>query len=274
MMCPLIKSVSDDGFYTELIGFLASGLEKSPGLSHNETMKTSSARPASGIPVFSVILFFTVLLPFALRTAQADQIKVRKVKGKNAIVESSIPLEEGQVYEIVPEPVSADVDFKTEGLKSRSNSLSFGSQFSYLKSDTTESTNFSLQVRYGWNFSSLEVGALISGSSVDTGSGATTAYSLGGYFDYNLVNNRDPRKTVYGAFALAAFGSSQPPGSSTAGSTQTVEGDAGAFLTYFIGDSTTALRGEGYFVYQQSNTSTLNSNITGAGARGLLIFYF
>lgn len=224
--------------------------------------------------VFSVVLFFAALIPFAAQTAHADQIKVRRVKGKNAIVESSIPLEEGQTYEIVPEPVSADVDFKTEGLKSRSNSLSFGSQFSYLKSDTTESTNFSLQVRYGWNFSSLEIGALANGTSTDSGSGATTTYALGGYFDYNLVPNRDPRKTIYGVFALGSFGGSQPPSSSTTGNTTTIEADAGAFLTYFIGDSTTALRGEGYFVYQQSNTSTTNTNITGGGARGLLVFYF
>lgn len=220
---------------------------------------------------FSAFSVFIISFLLSLSPALAEKIKVRKVKGNNAIVESSLPLEEGQTYELLTEPISDEVDFKSGVVKSRSNALSFGAKFGYLKSDTTETTSFSLQTRYGWNFSTIEIGLLAEADSIDTGAGATTTYLGGGYFDYNLVANRDPRQLIYGAFVLAGFGSTKVPSGSA---NNKIEANAGAFISYFISDTTTALRTELFGVYQQQNTSTANVNITGVGSRLLLAFYF
>jgi hypothetical protein len=219
-----------------------------------------------------ILLFIVCFL--SSQSALADKIKVKKVKGKNAIVESTLQLEEGQTYELVPDSLSQNVDYAATVLKSRSNSLSFGTQLAYLKSDTTETTSLALQTRYGWNFSNLELGVLADLTSVDNGNGATTSILAGGYFDYNLVPNRDPKKVIYGPFVLAGFGTTSVPSSNLTGSTTKVEANAGGFLSYFIADSTTALRSEVFFDYQQTNTSALSTSITGVGGRILLSFYF
>lgn len=225
----------------------------------------------------SLLLFVSTLLClFALspEVASADSVKVRRVKGLNAIVESSVPLEEGQTYRLVPDRISEDVDYKSSVLKTRDNSLTLGTRFSFLKSETSESTEFDLQVRYGWNFSTFEVGAVLNADSADAGSGATTTILAGGYVDYNFVPNRDPKKIIYGPTVLVAFGSTQFPSSTAGGSATLTTINAGAFLSYFIADTTTALRAELYGVYSQVNTSAAQSTLSGAAARGLLVFYF
>lgn len=223
------------------------------------------------------IYLISSLLALTLFTEQskAEKIIVKKVKGKQAIVETTnAPLEVGQTYELANDPISDDVSYKSEVLKSRKNSLTFGTRFDYLKSDTLQSNNLNLQIRYGWNFSNLEVGALLEASSSDSGAGATTTFLGGGYFDYNLVANRSPKNLIYGPFVLLAFGSTSFPSGTGGGSTSQLSSNVGGFLTYFIGDTSVAFRGELYGSYQQVNTSTAQNSLVGGGFRGLLALYF
>lgn len=212
---------------------------------------------------------------FTTESALAEKVTVRKVKGNQAIIESQTPLEEGQTYELVTDPsVTADVDYKSGVLKTRNNSLTLGTKLDFLKSDTAQSTNYSLQTRYGWNFSTLEIGGVLDVTGSDAGAGATTTVLVGGYFDYNIIPNRDPKKVVWGPFALVGFGSTSYPSSATGGSSTSLNANIGAFLSYFIGDSSTALRGEAYGTYQQVNTTATQTSQVGGGIRGLLMFYF
>lgn len=219
----------------------------------------------------ATLLFFT--LPYD--NALAEKMLVKKIKGNQAIIETATPLEEGQTYELSTESVSQDVDYKSNVFSSRRNSLTLGGQFDFLRSDTYQSSTTSLQVRYGWNFSNLEVGIFADATSTDVGAGATTAILGGGYFDYNLIPNRDPQKLIYGGFAILGFGStSYPSGSTAGGSSTTLQTNLGGFISYFIGTTSTALRGEVYGTYQQVNTTAQQSTLTGFGTRGLLVFYF
>lgn len=221
--------------------------------------------------IISISLFFTLLSSQVF----AEKIKVSKVKGKHAIIETNMPLEEGQTYEIQPDAISQNVDYKSSAFKLRKNSLTFGTQFDILRSETFQSNSYSLQSRYGWNFSFFEIGAFLNASSTDLGAGATTTVLVGGYYDYNLVANRDPVKTVYGVFTLLGSGSTSYPSASTSGgSSTTLMLNAGGFITYFLENTSAALRGELYGIYQRINTTTQQNSITGAGARGLLLFYF
>lgn len=220
----------------------------------------------------AVIFLMLLAIPFE---SFAEKFKVTKVKGNRAIIETTVSLHEGQIYEMfTDENISQNVDYKSNILKSRNNSITLGGELNFLKTDTYQSNSYSLQFRYGWNFTNVEIGTLINISSLDVGAGATTSFLLGGYFDYNLVANRDPRRSIYGIFSLLGFGSTSYPSTSSGGSSSVIQLNAGGFLTYFIGNGSTALRGEAYAMYQQVNTSTTQSSLIGAGARGLLVLYF
>lgn len=237
-------------------------------ISHNDTMKNL-------ITTYSFSLPALLLLILISNQALAEKIKVKKIKGTQAIIETITPLEEGQTYELITESISQDVDYKSSVLLSRRNSLTLGGQFDFLRSDSTQRNRFSLQGRYGWNFSTLEVGTFVEASSLDDGAGATTTILGGGYFDYNIIPNRDPKKMIYGAFALLGIGStSYPSGSTAGGSVSTLQTNFGGFISYFVGTTSTALRGEVYGTYQQINTTAQQNALTGLGARGLLVFYF
>lgn len=220
--------------------------------------------------LIAILLIFTL----SSNNATAEKVVVKKIKGNQAIIETTLPLEEGQAYELLTESVSQDVDYKSNVLTSRKNSLTLGGQFNFLNSDSYQSSNASIQARYGWNFSNLEVGTFADVTSTDVGAGATTTILGGGYFDYNLVPNRDPKKLIYGGFALLGFGTTSYPSSTSGGSSTTLLTNLGGFISYFIGSTSTALRGELYGTYQQVNTTAQQSTLTGAGARGLLVFYF
>jgi hypothetical protein len=223
-----------------------------------------------------LLILFVFLASSSLTSEScfAQKIIVKKTKGLSAIIESSVPLEEGQTYELHNENVSQDVDYKSTGFKSRQNSVSFGGSLLTLRNDQYQRNYLSLQARYGWNFTSLEFGIIAAGSSDDLGAGATTEFSMGGYFDYNLVANRDPKNLIYGALSAVTFGSKQFPSASGGGSTSITDANLGGFLTWFLNNTSTALRIEAFYDYQQISTATKQTNVMGFGSRALISFYF
>jgi len=224
--------------------------------------------------IIDLLLFLFATL-VALFSAQAENFTVKKIKGKQALIETSASLEVGQTYELEREIISQGVDYKTSVSKSRKNSLTLGAELGFLRASTYQSNNYSVQVRYGWNFSNLEAGALFNLVSTDVGVGPTTTVLGGGYIDYNLIANHDPKKIIYGAFALVGIGSTSYPSTSTSGgSSNTLQTNIGGFISYFISNTSSALRGELYGIYQQVSTTTSQNTVTGLGARGLLVFYF
>lgn len=216
------------------------------------------------------IILFTSLQLMVFSPALAQKFKVKKVKGKTALIESSIPLEEGKTYDLQTEAVSSDVNYSNAGFKSRQNSFTIGMDFSYIKGDTVQNNSYDFQARYGWNFSYLEFGVVGKLTFLDRGAGATTNLAAGGYFDYNLVTNRDSKNLIYGPFALATIGSIQ----FTGGSSNVLDLNAGGFLTWFLTQSSVALRLEGFADIEQVSASTGQTTLTGGGGRGLLIVYF
>ncbi len=220
-------------------------------------------------PSSILLLQIAVVLCFS-GTALAQKIKIKKVKGNSALIESTIPLEEGKTYDLDSTPMAVSVDYSAQGFKSRQNSFSLGMNFSSFNSSIVQRTNFSVQGRYGWNFSFLELGLAAQVSFLDQGGGGQTDFSGGGYFDYNLITNRDSRAFIYGLFTMLMLGSTQKNG----GSASLVDLNAGAFFSYFPNHSTTALRLESFADFQQVTASTQATSLSGFGARALMILYF
>lgn len=220
--------------------------------------------------VLASFFLFTSLQLMVLNPAQAQKFKVKKVKGRTALIESSIPLEEGKTYDLQTEAVSSDVNYSNSGFKSRQNSFTLGMDFSYIKGDTVQNNSYNLQARYGWNFSYLEFGVVGELTYLDRGAGSTTNLAAGGYFDYNLVTNRDSKNLIYGPTALVTIGTIQ----FTGGSSNVLDLNAGGFLTWFLTQSSVALRLEAFVDVEQVSASTGQTTLTGGGGRGLLVVYF
>lgn len=217
-------------------------------------------------------LFFILCLNLSVtNVAYAQKFKVKKVKGRAAVIESSVPLEEGKTYELQSDQISSDVNYSNIGFKSRQNSFTVGLNLGYVKGDTVQKTSYDLQGRYGWNFSYIEFGLVGRINFVDLGYGGTTDFAAGGYFDYNLITNRDSKNLIYGPFVLATIGTLQSTGGASSNITDL---NAGGFLTWFLTESSVALRIEGYGDFQQVSSSVGQTTLTGGGGRGLLIVYF
>lgn len=243
------------------------GLEIFRGISHNKTMRFQLLK--------NLFIFFPLISVLAASDGFCQKIKVKKTRGLSAVIESSVPLEEGKVYDLAVESISQNVDYRASGFKSRQNSFSLGGSVSALRGDDYQKNSISLQGRYGWNFANLEFGGIAQFSSDDIGAGATNDFTGGGYFDYNFIANRDPKSMIYGAVGIVTFGSKQFPSASGGGSATTLALNLGGFLTWFINSSsTTALRLEGYAELQQISTTAKQTNVTGGGSRALMIFYF
>ena len=223
------------------------------------------------IKLFSIPCVLLVAFVFCVSApALAQKITIKRVKGNSALIESTIPLEEGKTYDLDSSPIAISVDYSAQGYKSRQNSFSLGLNLSSFNSSVVQKNALSIQGRYGWNFSFLELGLVSQVSYLDQGSGGQTDFLGGGYFDYNLISNRDSRKFIYGPFTMLMLGSSQKNG----GSASLVDLDAGGFFSYFPNQSTTALRIEGFVDFQQVTAATQATNLTGFGARALLLLYF
>lgn len=221
-----------------------------------------------------ILLGFMVVVAFGLlnpNQAQAQKFKVKKVKGRSALIETSVPLEEGKTYDLQSDVISTDVNYSNAGFKSRQNSLTLGVDFTYLKGDSVQNTSYDVQGRYGWNFSYIEFGVVVRLKSVDKGAGAATDFGAGGYFDYNLVTNRDSKNLIYGPFSLLTIGTL---GSTGGASANAIDLNAGGFVSMFFAQSSAALRFELYADIQQVSSSAGQSTLTGAGGRGLIVVYF
>lgn len=218
-------------------------------------------------PLFYLIL--TICFSFSSQSL-AQKITIKKIKGLSAIIESSIPLEEGQSYDLQTSPISSDVNYSAQGFKSRKNSVTLGVNFSTFNSDSVQNTYFSFQGRYGWNFSFLEFGLVGQGNYSDDGSGAKTDFAIGGYFDYNLITNRDLKSVIYGPFTLITIGSTQKKG----GAASIIDANVGGFISYFPNKGATAFRIEAMLDDQQIISTSSSTNIVGFGGRALILYYF
>ncbi|HWU43248.1 MAG TPA: hypothetical protein VN132_07420, partial [Bdellovibrio sp.] len=101
---------------------------------------------------------FIILLTLSSAAAEAQKIRVRKVKGNQAVVETTgAPLRQGATYDLISQE-----DFGDEATANNRHYL-IGLNFamSSLKSDAAGSNNVTaidFSTRFGWNFGNFEIG--------------------------------------------------------------------------------------------------------------------
>lgn len=220
------------------------------------------------------IFFLSVVVLFSLNTQAAETFSVKKSKGRQAVIESSIPLIEGETYIIQTGKqsglISEDVNYPKSN-RSRQNSLAAGINSSFFKADNLQEHQIEVEARYGWNFGAYEIGPLLHIHLLDEGAGFNSEFSLGGYFDYNFTPNVARAEFVYGLTAQAFGGNREFTNGS---SSQIFALGAGGFLSWFLMGSTTALKFEGLIESKKIATSSVSTSATGFVGKMLFAFYY
>lgn len=200
----------------------------------------------------------------------ATSITVKKIKGSQAVVEMSTPLEAGKTYNLETESLTLETNYSTQ-FKSRSNSVSLGFDLNFLNGPKTLDNNISFFAKYGWNHISFEFGPVLRASMYDKGFGTNISYLVGGYFDYNYADNKSPRDLVYGASVQAALGNKNYD---SGGSAQLTYGQVALFLSWFINNSPVVLRTElGYQITKVTSAAAENT-LSGVASQVYLMYYF
>ncbi|WP_413942890.1 hypothetical protein [Bdellovibrio sp. HCB-162] len=202
----------------------------------------------------------------------AQKIKVRRVKGNQAVIEfSGGSLQSGQVYELAPDEF-ADSSVSTT---SRKYVIALSASLMNTKSDAAgaqNETDLSLTGKFGWNFGSYEFGPLLTYASDQVGSITTTSYKVGGFADYNLISNTPGEAFLYGIGGTASIG--QIDGGSGS-KRDLMDFFVGPFVKWFPTGSNVGFRLDVGYIYQkQSGGVGSEATISGlASAVGILAYF-
>ncbi|MFS4457552.1 hypothetical protein [Bdellovibrio sp. HCB2-146] len=219
------------------------------------------------------ILLAVAILTFS-SSVFAQKIKVRRVKGNQAVVDFvGTPLQTGQVYDLMAQDdLGGESGFSGSG----GRQYSFGLNFSYFstKSDAAGSRNTTeaeLGARFGWNFGSFEVGPLFAYESSDAGGFNATFIKAGGFGDFNIIQNIPGEAFLYGVGGYLALGQ-RDNGAGTKSSVTDVF--VGPFAKWFPGGSSYAIRIDAGYEYMRLAQDSGDTTLTGIGLLGGLQVYF
>lgn len=221
-----------------------------------------------------LLLSFITAFTITSLSQATETFTVKKTKGRQAVIESSTPLIEGETYIIQTSKqsglISEDVTYPRSN-RSRENSFSAGINSSFFKADNLQEHQIDLEGRYGWNFGDYEVGPLIHVKLLDEGAGLNTDFYVGGYFDYNITPNVGRTDMIYGLTAQVFGGNRE---FTNGASSQIIALGAGGFLSWYLMGSSTALRIEGLAESKKIATSTSSANAIGFVGKMLFAFYY
>lgn len=208
------------------------------------------------------------LLAFGF-SAYPQQAKVLKAGGRRALIElpSGSSLKAGQTIQVGG---SRDHGVSTQ---SRENIVGGGAHISSIRksggSSSSTNTRIAVSGQYGWNKKMYEYGPLAT-LAYTSGSGpATTAISVGGFYDYNLTPNQPGIGMLYGVGGTAELGFSKGGGSTS----NTFEVFAGGNVKWWPLGTNVAVRGDIGLDYTRNSAK---QTITGVGvlAKGGFQIYF
>ncbi|MEN0058203.1 MAG: hypothetical protein AAGB31_05165 [Bdellovibrio sp.] len=204
-------------------------------------------------------------------TSLAQKIKVRRVKGNQAVIEySGGILQPGQAYEL------AHDEFSEPSSSSGSRQYVVGLDFSLLstKSDASGAesvTEVTLGGKFGWNFVSYEIGPLVKWTSSTTGSATSSTFRVGGFADYNMIHNMAGEAFIYGLGGSASMGQQDVGGNKK----DLMTFFAGPFAKWFPTGGSVGFRTDlGYIYQRQSGGSSGDVAVSGLSWEAGILAYF
>ena len=203
---------------------------------------------------------------------QAASFTVKKVKGKQAVVEYAGPtLENGRTYKFSAQSESSNSSNSRDRfliLKELTLS-SLSSSTSGTSGGTT--TQFSILMGYGWNKERFEFAPLFGFKTLDAGSGANTTFTLGAMIDYNFKPNIAEFFSIFGGSLEATY--EKTNGSSAATSPSTTQAFLSGFWKWFLFENSICLRMDAGYLYLKKSLIT-ETTMSGIYGRGSFVVYF
>lgn len=216
--------------------------------------------------------FFIPLVALALTSplAQAQTFNVKKMKGKQAIIQmTSGTFTEGQSVTVGGGEAMTSSSLSDSGGSSgsRDNYLGLDFGFTSTKVGTVTATALALAIKYGWNKGSMEYGVL-GGFASTSGGVSTSTFSVGGNFDYNFSENRPGVDGVMFVGIEASYGSTSP------GSVTNITLYPSVGYKWFALGNATAIRFDAGMQMVQSSVSGKSTTDTQPAVGGGLAVYF
>ncbi len=220
-----------------------------------------------------LLALFISLIPW-IAPATSTLIKVKKVKGKMALVEFQGPLMNGENYTLVSSNAAAG-ELKTGPRKYR---LGLTFNFSSLKTKTSSveynPSELTINSDFGWNFEHYELGPILGYSSVSTGFGGSTTYlTVGGFYDYNFTENKIPAPYLFGAGVKLTYVNIAPASGSTGLFLAAIYPNV--FWKWWAFGQTTAFKMDvGFDIESGKDSASSSTSTNGFKSTGALLFYF
>lgn len=222
-------------------------------------------------------LVIASLMAFSSAAHAQQKIRVKKVKGNSALIESiGGQLTPGMTYDLIsPEDMGGDE------YSSNNRRYSVGLNFfmNNVKSDASGAvnvTNIDTSLRFGWNFGSIEIGPQVSYSTT-IASVTSTTYKIGAFADYNIIPNIPGEAFLYGLGVVGAFGQHDPGGNDVNGDLKYDLMDAfvGPFIKWFPTGGPYGFRLDVGYLYERQNTTTQGTlTVTGFSSSAGIFAYF
>ncbi|MBX3017542.1 MAG: hypothetical protein KF767_06625 [Bdellovibrionaceae bacterium] len=224
--------------------------------------------------IFAPVLVLS-LTTFALTTAaQAQSFTVKKVKGKQAIVQmTSGSFSEGQTVSVGGGEASSS--YSSGGSAgSRNKFIGLEGRFTSTKvtvnNQSSTTTGIGLLATYGWNKLTMEYG-VIGGVTINSGGGSnSTDLEVGGVFDYNFTENRPGNDGILFVGANATFGSNS--GGATSTTTIKIYPHVG-YKMFALGNATAIRFHLGMQLLQTSGGGASGSDTQPLGGVGLQTYF-
>lgn len=217
------------------------------------------------------------LFTLTCTAAHAQKIRVRKVKGNQALVEitGSTSLRQGASYDLISPDEFGD---ETE-TNNRKYVIGLNFAMTNTKSDAANSvstTMIDFRGRFGWNFGNFELGPVLSyaGNIADV---TATTIKGGGFADWNIISNIPGEAFIYGLGTVVQFGQYDPGVTSTTASYKydLIEMFGGPFVKWFPTGGPYGFRLDVGYLYQRQSTQSLgNFVVSGMSASAGIFAYF
>lgn len=222
-------------------------------ISNGDTVTTLPDYVGDIMMIKNLLLVVAMNVILAGQFAEAQKIKVDKIKGNKAIVTFSGDLNAGDSFDLGSSSQSSGKGGAGNG--PRNNLIGFSAGLSSLSysagGGSTSATVISATGKYGWNHGQTEYGFLGEFGSTSGGGVNTTYFGGGGFFDFDMVPNRPGVETVYGVGGQGKLGSANGGSSSY----MYWEMIPSGFMKWFALKTSTCFRADLGLKYRSENSS-------------------
>ncbi len=208
--------------------------------------------------------------------AHAQQAKVIKVKGQQAIVQfpNGVAPVVGEMIPVGSETVNEAGEKRSRA--SRKHLLAVVASIGFSNNSVTSNSKTTLgaQGRYGWNLETLEFGPLVDMSYTSESGTSFRTILGGGFFDFNFVPNKPGTEFIYGVGAYGDLGQYSQTIAAVDTSYSQYDLFAGGNVKWFGLSDNVALRSDAGFNFQRTSPGGQATTVSGLLLKAAVSFYF